>query len=154
VGVSYKIQYLLNSNTFQVIVSKINSNNNFVIVSNNLTAAYQPLSNFQSDSEFLKADAFARTQLSQLQTAQVIAVWVQYTIGTNYRIQYLSSQNVTIEVIISYDVTTDSYTFQLISPLSLLSSVVVRDPLCKTFVKNVCTQCSTRSYFDANRRCQ
>jgi hypothetical protein len=41
VGISYRIQYLLDSNTIEVVASKLNSNKNFVIVSNNLTSAYQ-----------------------------------------------------------------------------------------------------------------
>jgi hypothetical protein len=153
VGVSYKIQYILDSQRVEIVVSKISSSNKLVIVSNSLTATYQRLSNYQSNSDFLNADAFARSQLQQLQSAQIIAVWVQYT-STNYRIQYQSNQNVNIEVIISYDITTDSYVFQLLSPLSLLSYVVARDPLCRTFKKNVCIECSYRSYFDVNRRCQ
>ena len=71
--------------------------------------------------------------MPQLRTATIVAVWIQISNGVSYRVQYNSNQNVMIEVVISYSVTSDSYTFELISPLTLIDYIVKPDSLCKTF---------------------
>lgn len=154
VGVYYRIQYLLNGRTVQITVNKIKDSDRMSIVSSSLTDGFQPLSGYRTDTGFLSADQFARTQLPQLVGAQVVAVWIQISVGTSYRIQYNTTTNVLVEVVVSYDAISDSYTFDLISPLSLLSSIVRPDPLCRTFRRNICIECSFRSVFDANRRCK
>jgi hypothetical protein len=92
--------------------------------------------------------------MPQLRTATIVAVWIQISNGVSYRVQYNSNQNVMIEVVISYSVTSDSYTFELISPLTLIDYIVKPDPLCKTFKRNICIECSFRSVFDATRKCK
>lgn len=154
VATNYKIQYVLNGRTVQFIVNKIKDSTRMTIVSNTLTMGFQPFTKYATSADFKNADEFSRSQLIQLKDAKIIAVWVQFSSGVSYRVQYNTVVYGTVEVIISYNSTTDSYTFELISPLSLLPFILKPDPLCKTFRRNFCTECAFRSVFDNNRRCK
>lgn len=153
VSVTYRIVY--SGQTNAVVVTRNIGSDQLTIVSSGLgKSGFQPYTTYTTDIEFSKVDAFARSQLPQLRNASIRNVWIEFILGNNYKIEYVTNQNIVIEVVISWDQATESYVFELISPLNLLQFIVGKDPLCKIFKRNTCLECSFRSYFDSNRRCR
>lgn len=167
-GSYYRIEFIINGNflvvviyqsptgTLRIIDSGSNDNNSNPNISNPAPSnSYIPLPNFSTNRNFLDADQFARRQMPQLLDATPTSVFYLFTppLSTAYRITYQPQQSPNPLITILITSTPSGYTFQLLSPLSLQSSIFGTDSLCLRFQKGICVECTFRSYFNQYGRC-
>ena len=131
----------------QLILTSVTSNTN--IINTTTVTNYKILNNYTTDVDFSRVDVYVRKMIQILKGAKVVEVWIQFLENgvMNYRIVYLTTTNITIEVTCRRD---SSNTFTIISNKILSKPNTTNTNINVNITTNVTTNVTTNTSTNTN----